>query len=54
MGEVPAALVDQLTDDGRLIGPVDDGDQRLVLLRRTPDGLRRSYHERVRFVPLVR
>jgi protein-L-isoaspartate(D-aspartate) O-methyltransferase len=54
MGEVPAALVDQLADGGRLVGPVDDGDQRLVLLRRTPDGLDRSLHERVRFVPLVR
>jgi protein-L-isoaspartate(D-aspartate) O-methyltransferase len=54
MGEVPAALVDQLADDGRLVGPVDDGDQRLVLLRRTPAGIDRSLHERVRFVPLVR
>jgi protein-L-isoaspartate(D-aspartate) O-methyltransferase len=54
MGEVPAALVDQLADGGRLVGPVDDGDQRLVLLRRTPDGVDRTLHERVRFVPLVR
>jgi len=54
MGEVPGALVDQLTDRGRLIGPVDDGDQRLVLLRRTRDGVERTLHERVRFVPLLK
>jgi protein-L-isoaspartate(D-aspartate) O-methyltransferase len=53
MGVVPRALSDQLADGGRLVGPVNSGDQRLVLLRRGSDGLERSAHERVRFVPLV-
>jgi protein-L-isoaspartate O-methyltransferase len=36
------------------VGPVDDGDQRLIRLRRTSGGeLERSAHERVRFVPLI-
>jgi len=52
-GAVPGALVAQLAPGGRLVGPVDDGDQRLVLLRRGRDGFERSEHERVRFVPLV-
>ena len=54
MAEVPPALPEQLAAGGRLVGPVDGGDQRLVVLRRTADGvLRREAHERVRFVPLV-
>ena len=39
---------------GRLVAPVEDGDQRLVLLRRTPARARaHATLERVRFVPLV-
>jgi protein-L-isoaspartate(D-aspartate) O-methyltransferase len=54
MAEVPPALPAQLAEGGRLVGPVDSGDQRLVLLRREPaGGLARELHERVRFVPLV-
>jgi protein-L-isoaspartate(D-aspartate) O-methyltransferase len=53
MGELPEALPGQLAEGGRLVGPVDDGDQRLILLRRTGGALERSAHERVRFVPLV-
>ena|SRR3712207_3252841 len=54
MEEVPPALPEQLAERGRLVGPVDGGDQRLVLLRREPGGeLRQEAHERVRFVPLV-
>jgi protein-L-isoaspartate(D-aspartate) O-methyltransferase len=54
MAEVPPALPAQLAEGGRLVGPVDAGDQRLVLLRRGAAGeLRRKLHERVRFVPLV-
>jgi protein-L-isoaspartate(D-aspartate) O-methyltransferase len=53
MGVIPRALSDQLADGGRLVGPVNAGDQRLVLLRNGGGGLERSDHERVRFVPLV-
>jgi protein-L-isoaspartate(D-aspartate) O-methyltransferase len=53
MGVVPRALSDQLAGGGRLVGPVNTTDQRLVLLRRGSGGLERSDHERVRFVPLI-
>jgi len=52
-GEIPHALFDQLTIGGRLVAPVEDGDQRLVVARRTDVGVRLTEHERVRFVPLV-
>jgi protein-L-isoaspartate(D-aspartate) O-methyltransferase len=50
VGAVPPALERQLADGGRLVVPVDD---RLVLVRREGDVLRRSRREGVRFVPLV-
>ncbi len=52
-GAVPAALPDQLATGGRLVAPVGDGWQRLMLIRRTSEGLDVTYHEQVRFVPLV-
>jgi protein-L-isoaspartate(D-aspartate) O-methyltransferase len=52
--DVPPALPEQLAPGGRLVGPVDAADQRLVLLRRGAGGeLSRELHERVRFVPLL-
>jgi protein-L-isoaspartate(D-aspartate) O-methyltransferase len=53
MDDVPDALCEQLAKGGRLVGPVDAHDQRLVLLRRGRRGLEREAHERVRFVPLI-
>ena len=53
-GDVPRALVDQLADGGRLVAPVDGGEQRLTLIRRRGDGLEREHHDPVRFVPLIR
>jgi protein-L-isoaspartate(D-aspartate) O-methyltransferase len=50
---IPAALEEQLAPGGRLVIPVDDGDQRLILVERTHEGLQRRSLERVRFVPLV-
>jgi protein-L-isoaspartate(D-aspartate) O-methyltransferase len=50
---VPRALVEQLADGGRLVAPVEDGEQRLVRLRRIGDRVERTDLERVRFVPLV-
>jgi protein-L-isoaspartate(D-aspartate) O-methyltransferase len=52
-GEIPHALFDQLAPGGRLVAPVEDGDQRLVVARRTEEGVRLTELERVRFVPLV-
>ena len=53
-GEVPEALVEQLAAGGRLVAPVEDGDQHLVLIRRAGDRLDATELERVRFVPLLR
>jgi protein-L-isoaspartate(D-aspartate) O-methyltransferase len=53
-GEIPRALFEQLTVGGRLVAPVEDGEQRLVVARRTDKGVRLTELERVRFVPLVR
>jgi protein-L-isoaspartate(D-aspartate) O-methyltransferase len=51
--EPPRALEEQLAIGGRLVVPVDGPDQRLMRVRRTPDRFERSWHEPVRFVPLV-
>src|SRR5215207_7455181 len=51
---VPAALEAQLAPGGRLVIPTQRGEQRLVLVRKLPDGtLDRRALEPVRFVPLV-
>ena len=52
-GRIPPALEEQLADGGRLVIPVEDGEQRLVLLRRTGSRCVAAALERVRFVPLV-
>jgi protein-L-isoaspartate(D-aspartate) O-methyltransferase len=50
---VPPALEAQLAPGGRLVAPVEDGDQRLCFVRRGERELERRVLERVRFVPLV-
>ena len=52
---VPAALLDQLADGGRLVMPVGAGqhDQELERVRRHGDDLRTEHLGPVRFVPLV-
>ncbi|HEX5781832.1 MAG TPA: protein-L-isoaspartate(D-aspartate) O-methyltransferase [Solirubrobacteraceae bacterium] len=52
-GALPPALADQLADGGRLVAPVENGEQRLVVAHRTPAGVTLRRLERVRFVPLV-
>jgi protein-L-isoaspartate(D-aspartate) O-methyltransferase len=51
--QVPAALEEQLAPGGRLVAPVENGDQRLFVVRRVGDALERRALERVRFVPLI-
>jgi protein-L-isoaspartate(D-aspartate) O-methyltransferase len=50
---VPAALVEQLAAGGRLVLPLDGGQQRLTLVRRDGDSYHQERHDAVRFVPLV-
>jgi protein-L-isoaspartate(D-aspartate) O-methyltransferase len=52
-GGIPPALAEQLAPGGRLVAPVENGDQRLVIARRTPEGVTVADLERVRFVPLI-
>jgi protein-L-isoaspartate(D-aspartate) O-methyltransferase len=51
--EIPAPLLEQLGPGGRLIAPVERGDQHLVLCRRRDGDVERTRLERVRFVPLT-
>ncbi len=51
--DVPQALKDQLAVGGRMVLPVGDLDQDLVVLQKTPEGFTRSVLFPVRFVPMV-
>ncbi|MDO2950050.1 protein-L-isoaspartate(D-aspartate) O-methyltransferase [Aeromonas simiae] len=51
--EVPQALTDQLAEGGRLVIPVGDAQQSLMLVERSGSQLIRRALEPVRFVPLV-
>jgi protein-L-isoaspartate(D-aspartate) O-methyltransferase len=50
---VPPALVEQLAPGGRMILPVGDQSQELVLVRRTARGVERESVLPVRFVPMT-
>ncbi|MBM3326008.1 MAG: protein-L-isoaspartate(D-aspartate) O-methyltransferase [Calditrichaeota bacterium] len=51
--EVPQPLLDQLKIGGRLIAPVGENWQKLVLVRRTPDGYEQHNLIPVLFVPMT-
>jgi protein-L-isoaspartate(D-aspartate) O-methyltransferase len=53
--EVPAALLDQLDEGGRLVMPIgsQQGHQELTLLRRTGEGFATEVLFPVRFVPML-
>jgi protein-L-isoaspartate(D-aspartate) O-methyltransferase len=52
--DVPEALLEQLAPGGRLVIPVGPpGQQDLLRVTRTPDGLQRELLSQVSFVPLV-
>lgn len=48
--DFPEAVVEQVREGGRLLGPLGDGRQTLVLAEKTADGLERTRHGGVRFV----
>jgi protein-L-isoaspartate(D-aspartate) O-methyltransferase len=50
---VPPALLDQLKGGGKLVIPLGEADQRLVLFARVPGGFERRDLEDVRFVPMT-
>ena len=51
--EVPLALLEQLAVGGRMVIPVGDGNQQLVVYDNTPRGLIQTRLDFVRFVPLL-
>lgn len=50
---VPKALIEQLAPGGRMIVPVGEAQQELVLLTRTDEGVKREPVLPVRFVPMT-
>jgi protein-L-isoaspartate(D-aspartate) O-methyltransferase len=52
-GHIPQPLVDQLKPGGRMILPVGEGYQELVLITRDADGVHRRRLLPVRFVPMT-
>jgi protein-L-isoaspartate(D-aspartate) O-methyltransferase len=52
-GGIPPALCEQLAPGARLVAPIENGEQRLVVAHRTETGVQLTELERVRFVPLV-
>ena len=50
---VPAALLRQLADGGRLVAPVGKLEQRLQVIRREGDRFKRRIGTAVRFVPMT-
>ena len=52
--KIPMELLDQLAVRGRMVIPVgDDEEPELHLITLTPDGMKVTVLERVRFVPML-
>jgi protein-L-isoaspartate(D-aspartate) O-methyltransferase len=51
--EVPRPLIEQLAVGGRLVIPVGEGIQELLVIERTPSGVTRRSVLPVRFVPMT-
>ncbi len=51
--EVPPALLEQLAVGGRMVVPVGEEDQCLMLIRRDEHGYQEERHLGVKFVPLI-
>ena len=51
--EIPPPLLDQLKEGGRLVAPVGEGVQDLVVVKRTAAGLSQRSLLAVRFVPMI-
>jgi protein-L-isoaspartate(D-aspartate) O-methyltransferase len=51
--EIPQALIEQLAVGGRMVLPVGIGSQEIVIITKTPDGIKEERTLPVRFVPMV-
>ena len=51
--QIPEKLVDQLSTDGRLVIPVGDTNQELLLIEKTIEGITKKRVTSVRFVPMI-
>jgi protein-L-isoaspartate(D-aspartate) O-methyltransferase len=51
--QIPEKLVDQLSTDGRLVIPVGDTNQELLLIEKTIEGITKKRITSVRFVPMT-
>jgi protein-L-isoaspartate(D-aspartate) O-methyltransferase len=51
--QIPGKLVDQLSTDGRLVIPVGDTNQELLLIEKTIEGITKKRITSVRFVPMT-
>ncbi|CAN5837020.1 hypothetical protein BH20GEM3_BH20GEM3_15240 [soil metagenome] len=51
--EVPEALIDQLAVNGKMVIPVGTGEQEMLVITRTPEGVVQRRTMPVRFVPMT-
>jgi len=51
--EIPQALVDQLAVDGKMVMPVGNANQEMVVIKKTKEGVTERRTIQVRFVPMT-